>query len=108
MKVAQDAENVTLTFDVKNAGKRDGDEVAQVYIQFPEVEGVKTPIKQLKGFKRVHIKKGKTERIEIVVPKWELRLWDDNKKEFYTPAGTYNFMVGKASDNIVLQSAVNI
>lgn len=108
LKVAQDDENVTLTFDIKNAGKRDGDEVAQVYIQFPEIEGVKTPIKQLKGFKRVNIKKGKTEKMEISVPKSELRLWDDNKKEFYTPAGTYNFMIGKASDNIVLQSPVTI
>ena len=108
LKVAQDDENVTLTFDIKNAGKRDGDEVAQVYIQFPEIEGVKTPIKQLKGFRRVNIKKGKTEKMEISVPKSELRLWDDNKKEFYTPAGTYNFMIGKASDNIVLQSPVTI
>ncbi|MDE6317892.1 MAG: glycoside hydrolase family 3 C-terminal domain-containing protein, partial [Muribaculaceae bacterium] len=108
LKVAQDDENVTLTFDIKNAGKQDGDEVAQVYIQFPEIEGVKTPIKQLKGFKRVNIKKGKTEKMEISVPKSELRLWDDDKKEFYTPRGTYNFMVGKASDNIVLQSPVTI
>lgn len=108
LKVSQDDENVTLTFDIKNAGKRDGDEVAQVYIQFPEIEGVKTPIKQLKGFKRVNIRKGKTEKMEISVPKSELRLWDDNKKEFYTPAGPYNFMIGKASDNIVLQSPVTI
>ena len=108
LNIAQDEENVVVTFDIKNNGKRDGDEVAQVYIQFPEIEGVKTPIKQLKGFKRVNIKKGKTETVSITVPKSELRLWDDNKKEFYTPSGTYNFLVGKSSDNIVLQSAVEI
>lgn len=108
LDIAQDDENVVVTFDIKNNGKRDGDEVAQVYIQFPEIEGVKTPIKQLKGFKRVNIKKGKTETVTITVPKSELRLWDDNKKEFYTPSGTYNFLVGKSSDNVVLQSAVEI
>lgn len=108
LNIAQDEENVVVTFDIKNNGKRDGDEVAQVYIQFPEIEGVKTPIKQLKGFKRVNIKKGKTETVSITVPKSELRLWDDNKKEFYTPSGTYNFLIGKSSDNIVLQSAVEI
>ena len=108
LNIAQDEENVVVTFDIRNNGKRDGDEVAQVYIQFPEIEGVKTPIKQLKGFKRVNIKKGKTETVSITVPKSELRLWDDNKKEFYTPSGTYNFLVGKSSDNIVLQSAVEI
>lgn len=108
LKAAQDDENVTLTFDIKNSGRRDGDEVAQVYIQFPEIEGVKTPIKQLKGFRRVNIAKGKTQRVEIVVPKSELRLWDDSKKQFYTPSGSYTFLVGKASDNIVLRTQVDI
>lgn len=108
LKASQDNENVTLTFDIRNTGKRDGDEVAQVYVQFPDIEGVKTPIKQLKGFRRLNIKKGKTERVEITVPKSELRLWDDNRKEFYTPSGSYNFLVGKASDNIALKTSVNI
>lgn len=79
----------TLNFSVKNSGKYNGDEVAQVYIQFPDL-GIKTPLKQLKGFKRIHIKKGATEQISIEIPKEELRLWDDQKKQFYTPSGTYN------------------
>ena len=59
LSVDQDAENVRLSFTIKNSGRYNGDEVAQVYVQFPEI-GVKVPIKQLKGFERVHIAKGKT------------------------------------------------
>lgn len=108
LRVGRDNDSVTLTFDIRNTGKRDGDEVAQVYVRFPDIDGVKTPLKQLKGFKRVNIGKGKTAKVEITVPIAELRLWDDNSKEFYTPEGRYEFMVGKSSDNIVLQSPVDI
>ena len=44
LSVDQDAENVRLSFTIKNSGKYNGDEVAQVYVQFPEI-GVKVPIK---------------------------------------------------------------
>lgn len=108
LKVSDSGDCITLSFNIRNSGRRDGDEVAQVYIRFPEIEGVKTPIKQLKGFKRVNIRKGATEKVEITVPKSELRLWDDSAKQFYTPKGTYDFLVGKSSDNIVLQSPVTI
>ena len=107
LNIKQDSQNITLNFSVKNSGKYNGDEVAQVYVQFPDL-GIKTPLKQLKGFKRVHIKKGATEHISIEIPKEELRLWDDQKKQFYTPSGTYNFMVGKSSDNICLQKTVEL
>jgi beta-glucosidase len=107
LSAEQDKENVTLTFSIKNSGKYDGDEVAQAYVQFPEV-GVKTPVKQLKGFKRIHIKKGATEQVRIIIPKKELRLWNDEKKQFYTPSGTYNFMIGKSSDNICLQRTASL
>lgn len=89
MNIKQDTQNVTLNFSIKNSGKYNGDEVAQVYVKFPD-QGIKTQLKQLKGFKRVHIKKGATEQISIEIPKEELRLWDDQKKQFYTPSGTYH------------------
>lgn len=102
LSVDQDAENVRLSFTIKNSGKYNGDEVAQVYVQFPEI-GVKVPIKQLKGFDEVHIAKGKLFRLHIIVPKKELRIWNERKGEFFTPSGNYVFMVGASSDDIRLQ-----
>lgn len=107
LSVDQDAENVRLSFTIKNSGKYNGDEVAQVYVQFPEI-GVKVPIKQLKGFERVHIAKGKTPPVTITVPKKELRIWNERKGEFFTPSGNYVFMVGASSDDIRLQQVVKL
>lgn len=104
-EVSEDA--VNLTFTVKNAGKYSGDEVAQVYVSFPE-SGVKAPIKQLKGFDRVHIEKGKSAQVSITVPKKELRLWNEREGKFYTPSGDYIFMVGSSSDDIRLQQVVKL
>ena len=98
---------VELTFNVKNVGKRDGEEVAQVYVTFPDC-GVTTPIRQLKGFKRVKIGKGKTEKVVISVPRSELRIWDEKTDSFYTPQGKYLFTVGSASDNLHLLKEVSL
>lgn len=103
--VSEDA--VNLNFTIKNAGKYAGDEVAQVYVRFPEQE-IKVPIKQLKGFKRIHIEKGQTMQVSISVPKKELRLWDEKAEEFYTPSGNYTFMVGASSDDIRLRQTVQL
>ncbi len=107
LELSQDNEQVTLTFQVSNIGKYDGDEVAQVYIQFPG-QSIITPLKQLKGFKRVHIAQGQTSEITIEVPKKELRLWSESQSAFYTPEGTYVFLVGASSEDIRLQKPIFI
>ena len=61
-------DTVKVSFEVSNTGKYDGDEVAQVYVKYPET-GTYMPLKQLHGFKRVHIKKGKTSKVTVGVPK---------------------------------------
>ena len=107
LDVTQDEENVTVKFFVSNTGNYDGDEVAQVYIQFPD-QGTTLPLKQLKGFKRVHISKGQETEITVRIPKKELRLWSENNSEFYTPEGNYIFLVGASSEDIRLQQVVPI
>ena len=107
LDIAQDEENVTVKFFVSNTGNYDGDEVAQVYIQFPD-QGTILPLKQLKGFKRVHISKGQETEITVRIPKKELRLWSESNSEFYTPEGNYIFLVGASSEDIRLQQVVPI
>lgn len=98
---------VNLTFSIKNSGRMDGDEVAQVYVSFPET-GVRMPLKQLKGFERVTVKKGETRQVTISVPRKELRMWDETKGEFVTPAGDYIFTVGAASDDPRLVKVITL
>ena len=91
--------SLTVTFNVKNTGKTDGDEVAQVY--FAHVKSaVRQPIEALCGFKRVHVAAGKSAKVSIDIPAQRLRYWDTTKGDYTVEAGNYRLMVGEASDDI--------
>lgn len=66
------------------------------------------PIKQLKGFKRISIKKGQSELVEIDVKKENLRYWDEKKSMFITPKGEYIFMIVSSSEDIRLKDVLTI
>ena len=92
---------------MKNNGRYNGDEVAQVYVKLPEYGGV-APIKELKGFKRETLKKGESKQITISLDKSLLRYWDENKGEFVTPSGEYQIFVGASSSDIRLNGTVQL
>jgi len=94
-------DELSVTFNVKNTGRYDGDEVSQVYVKLPETDFI-TPNKELKGFSRNMIRKGETKRVEVRIKKASLRYWDETKGEFVTPEGIYTFMIGASSDDIFL------
>jgi beta-glucosidase len=107
LKTQVSGDEVQVSFDVANTGKRDGDEVAQVYVHYPET-GTYMPIKQLRGFERVTLGKGKKQTVNITIPKRELRYWDEERDGFVTPSGTYTIMVGSSSQRIHLQSTITL
>ena len=103
LKVEPKGETVEVTFTLKNAGKYDGDEVAQVYTRLPEYEG-KAPIKELRGFKRVHLKKGECKVVTIPLRREDLRYWSESQGKFIIPEGLPEIMVGASSSDIRLKS----
>lgn len=107
LKVNAAGDDVKVDFRLTNAGKCDGDEVAQVYVHYPET-GTYMPIKQLKAFKRVSVPKGKTQLVELFIDKADLRYWDDKTGGFVTPKGEYQLMVGSSSADIRLQGTFTI
>jgi beta-glucosidase len=107
LNIKDEGETVNVSFDLRNTGKMTGDEVAQVYVKLPEL-GIVQPIKELKGFKRVSVDKGKTEKVSINIEKEFLRYWDENTKQFVVPKGNYTFMVGSSSQDIKLTKDFNL
>ena len=86
---------VTLTFDLSNTGKMDGDEVAQVYIKNPnDPEG---PIKALQGFKRVHVKAGETQTVSIQLEPKAFWSFNDETQDMEIRPGKYEVLYGKSS-----------
>lgn len=107
LKIENTDGNVKVSFKVSNTGRRDGDEVAQVYVKYPDT-GTYMPIKQLRGFERVNIPKGKSREITVDIPYSELRYWDDTAGGFVTPKGEYELYVGASSSDIRLSGSFNI
>ena len=96
-----------VTFTVKNSGKLDGDEVAQVYYRHVN-SAVPQPKMALCGFARVHLKHGESGKVTVEVPMERLRYWDTGKKQYVVEAGQYEFLVGAASDDIRLTLPMTI
>jgi beta-glucosidase len=96
-----------ITFTVKNSGKRDGDEVAQVYFRHVN-SSVPQPKLALCGFSRVSVKSGKSAKVEIEVPANRLRYWDADKKQYVVEVGEYEFLIGAASNDVPLKLPLTI
>lgn len=107
LKVTEDNEFANVSFTLKNVGKRAGDEVAQVYVKLPQRNEV-MPVKELKGFERVTLKKGESRDVTIKLRKDLLRYWDEAKGDFVYTSGEYTIMVGSSSADIRLQCVAEV
>lgn len=97
--ILSEGKEVKVSFNISNTGDRDGEEVAQLYVSFSQSKVVR-PVKQLKGFKRIMIKKGETQTVELTLSADELAYWDNDKDVYVIEPGTVNIMVGASSDDI--------
>jgi beta-glucosidase len=77
--------------DVKNTGKRDGDEVAELYISFPKLPGA--PLLALRGFTRVHLKAGEQKHVKLTLSPRDLSFVNEAGDRFVS-TGDYLITVG--------------
>jgi len=89
-------ENVQVSIEVTNSGNYDGKEVVQLYIH-DEYASIVRPIKELKGFELVNLKKGETKTINFTLTDKELGFYDNDGNYLVEP-GTFKIMVGGSSD----------
>ncbi len=66
---------LTAEVTVTNTGKREGDEVAQLYLSFPSVPGA--PLRALRSFKRVHLKPGESQKVRFELKDRDLHMVSD-------------------------------
>ncbi len=98
-KTIQAGESVKIRVTVTNSGNYDGDEVIQVYGVQPASVSTR-PNKSLVAFKRVHLKKGESTTIDLVVSPTQLRHFDTRLGDYVIARGIYEFQVGAASNDI--------
>jgi len=92
---ARDKQAVKVSVRVKNSGKRDGEEVVQLYIR-DRVASYVRPIKELKGFTKVAIPAGKSKTVSFTLTQAELGFYDA-EGEFRVEPGVFDVMVGGSS-----------
>ncbi len=88
-------EGVTLTFDVANTGKRDGDEVAQIYVKNPNDPA--GPIKALKAYKRINTKAGETQKVSVQLAPESFQSFNDKTQTMEIRPGKYQLLYGSSS-----------
>jgi beta-glucosidase len=97
--------SVTVSVDVKNTGKRDGDEVVELYVAHVDSK-VDRPQQELKGFRRVMVKAGETRTVAIVLKASLLAYWDGSAMTVEND--TAEIRVGGSSDAIALKKQIKV
>ena len=82
---------LTAEVTITNAGKREGDEVAQLYLNFPHVPGA--PLRALRGFKRVHLAPGESQNVRFELKDRDLSMVNEAGEPIIAE-GEYSVSVG--------------
>ena len=91
-------EKITATVTVTNTGNYDGEEVVQLYIVDP-VALVTQPVKKLKGFQKIFLRKGESRTVSFTIGVEELKYFFNELKWIAEP-GDFKVQIGTSSDNV--------
>ncbi|HKQ51678.1 MAG TPA: glycoside hydrolase family 3 C-terminal domain-containing protein, partial [Pyrinomonadaceae bacterium] len=98
---------VVVSVDLKNTGRRAGEEVVQLYVKHLDSK-VERPLKELKGFARVALRPGETKTVSLTLKQEQLAYWDTARHRFTVEDGHVLVMVGSSSADIKLEKAIRV
>jgi len=98
---------VTVSFEVKNVGRREGAEVAEVYVGDPHAS-IPRPVKELKGFAKLSLKPGESKQVSIHLDRRAFSFYDVGQKNWNTEPGLFDILIGGSSDKIQLRSTFTL
>jgi beta-glucosidase len=98
--------DVTIKADVANTGKRDGEEVVQLYVN-DILASVTRPVKELKGFARIYLKVGEKKTVTFRLPADDLAFYN-KKMERKVEPGVFKVMIGNSSADIRLEGEFEV
>ena len=95
----QKKDKIQVSFDLKNLGDMEADEVAQLYVKRLDSK-VERAEKELEAFERVALKAGETKNVTLEFPLSELAHWDNETNGWVLEPGKIEILVGSASNDI--------
>ena len=109
-KTSDGKKPVELRFQVENIGKREGAEVAQVYLGLPAATN--EPPKRLVAFEKVLLKLGEKRQVRIKLDptanSHPMGVWDSKTQKWTTPSGEYKVYVGNSSVNVAQTASISV
>ena len=91
-----------MSCNIKNTGSREGQEIAEVYVGDSHAS-VPRPVKELKGFAKVHLRPGETKLVTIRLDRRAFSFYDVEKSNWKAEPGKFSILVGSSSEKIELQ-----
>jgi len=101
-----DSAQKTVSFAVKNTGKRAGAEIAQVYAVLPDAAG--EPFQRLVGWQKVELAPGESKTVSVTVDPQMLSIFDEQKNGWELLPGEYRILAGPSSAETPLKGAFQI
>ncbi|HWH26174.1 MAG TPA: glycoside hydrolase family 3 N-terminal domain-containing protein [Pseudolysinimonas sp.] len=98
-------DDVAVSFTVTNTGEVAGSEVAQIYVSDLE-SAVARPVRELRGFDKVHLEPGASARIELTLSARDFAFWDTHRERWIVEAGDFRIDVGASSRDMRLSTTV--
>ena len=83
---------IDASITVSNTGQRDGDEVVQLYIH-QQAASIARPMKELRGFQRIHLKAGEQSRVTFRIGREQLQYMNAEGEPVFEP-GRFDIMIG--------------
>ncbi len=99
--------SVHVTVDVKNIGTREGTAVVELYVH-DTAPGLRRPMKELEGFRRVSLRPGETKIVTYVLTASQLAFYDGALKRWKVDPGKFNIMIGNSSADIRLTDSFEV
>jgi len=96
----------SVSFALKNTGKRAGAEVAQVYATLPEAAG--EPFKRLVGWQRIELAPGESKTVTVPVDARVMSIFDEQKNGWSLLPGAYRIFVGPSSSQTPLNATLQV
>ncbi|MDR0506283.1 MAG: glycoside hydrolase family 3 C-terminal domain-containing protein [Dysgonamonadaceae bacterium] len=99
-------DTIYCSVKIRNAGKFAGDEVAQVYVKYPE--GKNYPLKELRNFHRISLNENETSEVKISIPVSDFLKWDNETDQKSVPQGVYSIYIGGNSQKEALTAEFEV
>jgi beta-glucosidase len=107
-RVASANDTVRVSFNVKNVGKRAGEEVPQLYVHAVAPRESRA-LKELRGIERFALKPGETRRVSFtLVPSRDFTHYDVQNKRYAVDDGSYEIQLGASSSDIRLKTTLTV